>query len=162
MTAIRKTVLRIGVAFLLLVVFVFVVGGYWENVPILNRISGPMRLRQFVVDPLPDFISNVRGGYSGFPRGAVVVRFDFHRSSSSWDFLSSWVASPCLNDLQGYVPEINGPTRFVSYADTEPNHIRTFVRLSRDKSMSTSDCRREPYLIIDERNQRAALVQPAG
>lgn len=48
-----------------------------ENLPLLERISGPQRLRQVVADPLPPAICEARGGYSGFPQGQAVTRFRF-------------------------------------------------------------------------------------
>jgi hypothetical protein len=56
-----------------------VVGGYWENMPMLSSISGPMRFRQFVVDPVPETVYDLRGGYSGFPQGELVTWFRFKR-----------------------------------------------------------------------------------
>jgi hypothetical protein len=65
-------------------------GGYWENLPIFDRFSGPIRFRQFVTDPIPSYIYDIRGGYSGFPQGQIVTTFSFNQPPSEWSFLEKW------------------------------------------------------------------------
>jgi hypothetical protein len=50
-------------------------GGYWENIPVLDRISGPQRFREFIANPIPSTVRDVRGGYSGFPFGYIRTVF---------------------------------------------------------------------------------------
>jgi len=69
------------------------IGGYWENMPFVNRYSGPMRFKQFVVDSIPPYISDIRGGYSGFPQGQVTTYFSFDKPPADWSFLVGWVES---------------------------------------------------------------------
>ncbi len=66
-------------------------GGYWENYPILDHVSGPMRFTQFVANPIPKGIYNLRGGYSGFPQGQVVTYFEFRKPLNEHEFLKDWI-----------------------------------------------------------------------
>jgi len=63
-------------------------GGYWENWPGLDRISGAWRFRQFVMDPVPRSVVDLRGGYSGFPSGYVRTAFSY--SGETLPFLDGW------------------------------------------------------------------------
>ena len=63
-------------------------GGYWENVPVLDRLSGPMRFREFVADPIPSSIRDLRGGYSGFPQGRIRTVFAYSEEPQS--LLAEW------------------------------------------------------------------------
>lgn len=64
-----------------------VLGGYWENMAFLDRLSGPWRFREFVASPIPMSVHDVRGGYSGFPFGKIRTVFaftdEYFRSSTS-------------------------------------------------------------------------------
>lgn len=66
-------------------------GGYWENWPLLDRLSGPMRFRQYVASPVPSVIHDLKGGYSGFPKGRVLTQFSFEGDPREFDFLADWV-----------------------------------------------------------------------
>lgn len=73
-------------------------GGYWENLPILDRISGPQRFKQFVASPVPDEISGVRGGYSGFPQGIVLTRFNIAKGYAP-DAIGPWLKLTNLQEI---------------------------------------------------------------
>ncbi len=74
----------------LLFSFFFWLGGYWENLPLLNKISGIKRFKQYVVDPIPDSISSLEGGYSGFPQGVIKTNFKFSGLIEQLAFLKKW------------------------------------------------------------------------
>jgi len=63
-------------------------GGYWENWPLLDRLSGPQRFRQYVADPRAASVSELRGGYSGFPFGTI--RTTFRYADASLPFVTGW------------------------------------------------------------------------
>jgi len=63
-------------------------GGYWENWPLLDRLSGPQRFRQYVADPAAASVSDLRGGYSGFPFGRI--RTTFRYADASLPFVTGW------------------------------------------------------------------------
>ena len=85
-------------------------GGYWENMPVLDRISGPKRFRQYVVDPIPDSIRNLKGGYSGFPQGRVVTEFAYSENFSKYNFIKEWEKLDNIHStefLLGHIEEID-------------------------------------------------------
>lgn len=63
-------------------------GGYWENWPLLDRLSGPRRFRQYVADPVPAAVHDLRGGYSGFPSGEIRTCFGY--AGNALPFLDGW------------------------------------------------------------------------
>ncbi|MFM7312036.1 MAG: hypothetical protein ACKO0M_02525 [Cyanobium sp.] len=63
-------------------------GGYWENWPLLDQVSGPQRFRQYVADPRAASVHELRGGYSGFPFGAI--RTTFRYADTSLPFVTGW------------------------------------------------------------------------
>lgn len=76
-------------------------GGYWENRPPLDRISGPYRFMQSVCAPLPAAINEVRGGYSGFTDGFIATRFSFEGDFPVDACLGdTWVETP-VDELEG-------------------------------------------------------------
>ncbi len=64
--------------------------GWWENLPLLNRLSGQQRFEEYVCAPIPEEISQVQGGYSGFPQGVVATYFKYSGSFPSGDCLRNW------------------------------------------------------------------------
>lgn len=91
-------------------------GGYWENLPVLDRISGPQRFKQFVVAPIPYEITALRGGYSGFPQGIVVTRFDVAKGYAP-DSIGPWLK---LTNLHEIVQNTDAPY---------PDYIRNAIGL---------------------------------
>lgn len=85
-----KAVITLAVIFILIHAAFIYMGGYWENMAVLNRISGPKRFKQFVADPVPSNIHDLRGGYSGFPRGIVRTYFNYTGDFSDMEFLTDW------------------------------------------------------------------------
>jgi hypothetical protein len=75
-------------------IFAIYLGGYWENLPLLERISGPMRFRQFVCNPIPETVYNLRGGYSGFPQGQIVTHFEFKAELPKSCLGEGWLVLP--------------------------------------------------------------------
>jgi len=119
---------------------VFVMGGYWENSPVLDRISGPSRFKQFVVDPIPNSIYDLRGGYSGFPRGRVTTYFKYRGNFNDHPFLKEWSVSD--------MPE--------SYFDwTGLSITNIYIK----KRMGTT---RNFHLLIDDNVKRGLFYIPAG
>lgn len=70
----------------------FVAGEYWERLPLLERIAGPARFAAHVVDPVPETITDLRGGRSGFPYAHTLVRFRFSGEFATQSFLKHWNA----------------------------------------------------------------------
>jgi hypothetical protein len=129
--------------FLILVLFqgIFVwIGGYWENAPLFDRLSGPMRFRQFVADPIPDFIHSVRGGYSGFPQGQLRTQFSFTQAPQTWPFLVSWspASSECVDEVRPWVAEVAEPQVY-------------------QRSQASRSCSDNVYLILDSRGGHGVL-----
>jgi len=114
--------------------------GYWENLPLLERISGPIRFRERIADPVPEGFSDIRGGYSGFPQGVVVTQFTFAKDPAEWGFLSAWspASKNAANKFEFYVPELQ-PTAIYERSDD-------------------SLCRHVCYLAVNENTRRGALV----
>ena len=73
-------------------------GGYWENWPLLDRLSGPQRFRQYVADPAAASVSDLRGGYSGFPFGTI--RTTFRYADASLPFVKGWQRVPMAETRQ--------------------------------------------------------------
>ena len=85
-----KVVIALAVIFILIHAGFMYMGGYWENMAVLNRISGPKRFKQFVANPIPSNIHDLRGGYSGFPGGIVRTYFSYTGDFSEMKFLADW------------------------------------------------------------------------
>ena len=130
------------IAAILLIAYCIWGGGYWENVPPLDRVSGPMRFRQHVVDPIPSYIQNIRGGYSGFPQGQVRTSFSFTASPNTWDFLNTWklTSEDCRTQLHSW-PWLSETQDFQVYQQ-------------RAESKSCSD---NVYLIVFPKDNRGVL-----
>jgi len=130
-------------AFICVVLIIFVIwgGGYWENVPIFDRLSGPKRFAQYVADPIPSYITELRGGYSGFPQGRIATDFKFSIDPESWEFLSGWKEKNFLKNGEFDIIATNN-NMFISRIYQHTNE------------------RSERYLIIDERTKRGLLWVP--
>jgi hypothetical protein len=85
-----KVVIALVVIFVLIDAAFVYMGGYWENMAVLDKISGPKRFKQFVTNPVPSNIRDLRGGYSGFPRGIVRTYFNYTGDFSDMEFLADW------------------------------------------------------------------------
>ncbi len=82
-------VVLVIIIFFSFVSFFIYAGGYWENLPVLNNISGTKRLAQYI-DPLPNSIYAVKGGYTGFPHGIIITRFKYTGEFDENRFLKDW------------------------------------------------------------------------
>jgi hypothetical protein len=133
-------VISILTIFITFVLFSFLIwqGGYWENLSPFDRISGPKRFRQFVVDPIPPYINELRGGYSGFPQGQITTLFNFTGTLKDWNFLSNWAESSS--------PEKERVTELFS---EELNFSRVYKHLNKDY-----------YLALDEKSGKGLLYIP--
>jgi hypothetical protein len=133
------TLLRIALAGLCLLVAVAVwvnySGGYWENTPVLDRISGPQRFRQFIVNPIPSSVRDVRGGYSGFPFG--YIRTVFAYSEEPLPFLDEWT-------------QVDGPEMKAKIRAANFSHTKVFQKDS------------GAFLLIDANARRGCLYVPGG
>ena len=148
MASIRKRILKavvtviltlVGLYILLHALFIYL-GGYWEDMAVLNRISGPKRFKQFVADPIPPTIHNLRGGYSGFPQGIIRTYFTYSGDFSNMGFLAEW------EKMKGNL--FRG--EFDCYIqDTD---AATVYRKKRYESYM--------YLIIDEKSKKGILYLP--
>lgn len=144
-----KTLRKILIAILQVLAFIFVGliifvlwgGGYWENIPIFDRISGPKRFAQYVEDPIPSYITEIRGGYSGFPQGQIVTNFQFSIEPESWEFLSRWKDKSISKNGEFDILATNN-NMFISRIYQHTNE------------------RSEVYLIIDDRSKRSLLYVP--
>jgi hypothetical protein len=146
--SVRKRVLRAVVTVILTLIFLYVLihalfiylGGYWENMAVLNRLSGPKRFKQFVVDPIPSNIHNLKGGYSGFPQGIIRTYFTYSGDFSNMKFLAEWEkmeGNPFRGEFDWYIK------------DTDATMV---YRKKRYESYT--------YLLIDEENKRGILYLP--
>jgi hypothetical protein len=110
-------------------------GGYWENWPLLDQLSGPQRFRQYVADPKAASVSELRGGYSGFPFGTI--RTTFRYTDAALPFVTGW-----------------------QRVDT--SEAKDFERVA---GCSWTTLFRKPsgvYLFIDETTKQGCLVVPGG
>ena len=110
-------------------------GGYWENVPVLDRISGPQRFRQFIVNPIPSSIRDVRGGYSGFPRG--YIRTVFAYSEEALPFLDGWT-------------QVDGPETEAKIRGANFSYTKVFRKDS------------GAFLLINANTRQGCLYVPGG
>jgi hypothetical protein len=115
-------------------------GGYWENEPVLEYVSGRMRFAQFVSDPIPPGIYNLRGGYSGFPQGQVATFFQFDQSLKEQDFLTDWIE----------VKPVEKSSAYAAFGDEIG-----FSKLYKYKNQED-----ERYLILDDVNKKGILYMP--
>ena len=113
-------------------------GGYWENWPLLDRVSGPQRFKQYVADPIPQCVYGVHGGYSGFPQGRVLTWFQYKGNLGDCDFLDSW--------KEISLQESQAARRFNSGLKA----TKVFVPLDPSKSHGTE-------LLIDENTRQGLL-----
>ena len=94
MPKLLKIILKILISLILLItalICLFVWGtGIWENRPVLDHISGPMRFKQYVAKPIPADVYDLKGGYSGFPAGVILTRFKFRGNVDNLGFLKDW------------------------------------------------------------------------
>lgn len=89
---------------------VIYMGGYWENMPGLDKISGPKRFRQYVTNPIPKTITNLKGGYSGFPQGRILTNFNYSGKFSDNSFLENWEKFDNYDSTESfttYIDDIN-------------------------------------------------------
>jgi hypothetical protein len=115
-------------------------GGYWEDIAVLNRISGPKRFKQFVADPIPEEIHELKGGYSGFPQGTIRTYFGYSGDFSDTEFLDEW------EKMQDYP----FGQQFAWYlTDTD---VAAVYRKKHYESYM--------YLIIDEQDSKGVLYLP--
>jgi hypothetical protein len=110
-----------------------VLGGYWENMAFLDRLSGPWRFREFVASPIPMSVHDVRGGYSGFPFGKIRTVFTF--TDESLPFLHEWT------QIEG--PEAERKTIGANFPATK------IFRKGRDK-----------FLLINDNTKQGCLYVP--
>lgn len=109
-------------------------GGYWENRPMFDRISGPMRFMQYVCAPIPLNIYGVRGGYSGITDGFVGTSFNLRGDFPVDRCLgNAWAETP-VDDLSGILWIELSPdavTRAFVYGSEEEQNLR-FLLLDED------------------------------
>lgn len=126
------------IAMLLLGGFVYS-AGYWENIPIFDRISGPSRFKQFVTNPIPKDIYDLRGGYSGFPQGQVVTHFRYKGDVKNFSFITDW--------------------NQVSEAETDKTGLKTEKKFVKRKVYADGS-KSERFLFFDEENKKGFLYIP--
>jgi hypothetical protein len=138
-----------GILIIGLILVWILLGGYWENFPLLDRLSGPRRFQQYVTRPIPEDIYEVRGGYSGFPQSFVGVRFRYHGEfSENWLF-GDWLELP----LETLDPIVSG--------EIDRKEItRVYVRGRRPKPGGYLGNQWEQYLILDDGTKRGYLYIP--
>jgi len=127
----------------------FFAGGYWENVALLDTISGPMRFREFVCDPIPENIYDVRGGYSGFPQGFVGTLFRYSGELPLDSCFKDWTEIPreALDSIA---------IRGISEAQI----TQVFVHGRRPIPGGYLGNLYEKYLVVDEASKRGYLYVP--
>ncbi len=145
-SALFKYVLRLviimGTVLVILAALFLWGGGYWENIPPLDRISGPKWFKRYVVDPVPHHISGIRGGYSGFPQGRILTHFNYQGTLYGLAFLESW--TPISLDLvPGTLPKGFNVTHLFGNEPDE-KHQESWRK----------------YLVFDEQNKRGYLYVP--
>ncbi|MCD4817691.1 MAG: hypothetical protein K8S23_03240 [Candidatus Cloacimonetes bacterium] len=114
--------------------------GYWENWVLLDSISGPKRFKEFIANPIPSEIYNIRGGYSGFPQGKITTYFQYDGLFINQSFLNNWL----------YIDERNNSVYFKLFADKlDVTRIYIYKDLSIEK-----------YLLLDENKKSVILFVP--
>ncbi len=134
-------VVLVGACLTSFVMYFALTGGYWENRPPLDRLSGPLRFMQNVCAPLPGALSEVRGGYSGFTDGFIATSFTFKGEFPVARCLGEdWVETP-VDELQG-----------ILWIELSPNAVtRAFTYQAEDGPR---------YLMLDENSGRGYLFIP--
>ena len=131
-------------------------GGYWENLPLLNRVSGPMRYQQFVDTPIPDHIYSVRGGYKGFPTGWIETGFRYHGDFAKPQ-LGNWNSVP-IN------PKLYERDRGVQIIDTWGHlvdvKLQNATQVKLYEKFETGDKQACCFIIINEAKKIGALIVP--
>jgi hypothetical protein len=78
----------------------------WENWPLLERISGPLRFAEFVATPVPDTIYEIRGGYTAPPGRELVTRFRFRGDIETNAFIGNWRELALYDSSAPFVPAL--------------------------------------------------------
>lgn len=102
MKIIRPLIAAVFLILILWIAFVYM-GGYWENMPFLNKISGKQRFEQYIVYPIPSSIYDIHGGYSGFPQGIIETSFRFKEEFSNYAFLKQWKLYENHHSLENFI-----------------------------------------------------------
>ena len=96
-------------------VFIYM-GGYWEHMPVLKKISGPMRFKQYVGDPASFGVTNLSGGYTGFPQGSVITTFSLDKAISDTGILHEWsLADISDRRFEVRIKELTGNSEYTLY-----------------------------------------------
>ncbi len=141
-----KTVLLLAMLVIALSAWWFYAGGYWENLPHLDRISGPKRFRQFVCNPIPPDVFEIRGGYSGFPQGLLKTTFSYSGQFSPEICNPGWE----MMDLPALPHDVWNLVN-------RPDITRSFG-LNCNQTQSVVICR--CYLLLDDRSSVGCIVMP--
>jgi hypothetical protein len=116
-------------------------GGYWENRPPLDRLSGPLRFMQYVCLP-PGNVHGLSGGYSGYPQEYTATRFTFTGDFPEERCLKHrWQEKP--------VDELDG----ILWIELSPDAV-THAYVYMEDGQPTR------YLLLDENNGRGYLYVP--
>jgi len=108
-------------------VFIYM-GGYWEHMPVLKKISGPMRFKQYVGDPASFGVSNLSGGYTGFPQGAVITTFNLDKAISDTGILPEWsLADSSDRRFEVRIINLTGKPEYTLYTKKVGNSERFLV-----------------------------------
>ena len=95
--ALWASVIVLFCGLLLSAAFIFL-GGYWENLPVLEEISGPKRFKQYVGKPEDYGAYDITGGYSGLPQGSIVTVFSLRHPLDEKELSSEWIKSEDLKE----------------------------------------------------------------
>jgi hypothetical protein len=134
-------VVLVGACLTSFILYFALTGGYWENRPPLDRLSGPLRFMQYVCAPLPGAVNQARGGYSGFTDGFIGTSFALEGEFPVDRCLGdAWIETP-VDELEGILwIELSADAvthAFVYSGDGDPR-----------------------YLMLDEDNGRGYLYIP--
>lgn len=82
------------------------VNNYWENWPLLDRISGRHRFAQFVANPIPDTVYDIHGGRSGPPRHEIDTYFRYYGDIETNAFLGDWQELTAYDSTAAFLPQM--------------------------------------------------------
>lgn len=83
------------------IAFFLFLTGQWESISPFDKISGPMRMKQLVIDPTPQGMTDIRGGSIGFPSDIIITTFNINREFHP-AYLGEWVFYANIRKLRRY------------------------------------------------------------
>lgn len=119
-----------------------------DRFPFFDRAAAKRWFKQYVADPIPSHINNLRGGYRGdMNRGIIIVTFDFEPPFDRPFFPKDWkprdvsVAGALMANL------------IESHIGTRPKTSKGYIKPLNEKGGGSA------WLLIDETGNKGVLYE---